>query len=102
MNTWTYKPKLGSATMWLKDLLPEKLPGSRVMTYEYDASFIASTSVAKVRDTARSLLEWLQDERQGPVRGDNLYFLAANAGKRPVLTSTRDTQASPLFLLGIA
>ncbi|GAW21409.1 hypothetical protein ANO14919_109280 [Xylariales sp. No.14919] len=63
MDTFTDKSWFAPATMWLKDLLPEKIPGCRVMSFEYDAS-VNSMSVANVRDSARSLLEHLRDKRE--------------------------------------
>ncbi|KAI0555984.1 Alpha/Beta hydrolase protein [Xylaria curta] len=63
MDTFTHKPKFAPSTMWLKDLLPKKIPGCRTMSFEYDASF-NSMSIANVRDTARSMLELLRDERE--------------------------------------
>ncbi|KAI0193668.1 Alpha/Beta hydrolase protein [Xylaria flabelliformis] len=65
MDTFTHKPKFAPSTMWLKDLLPKKIPGCRTMSFQYDASF-NSMSIASVRDTARSLLELLKDEREEP------------------------------------
>ncbi|KAJ8130023.1 hypothetical protein O1611_g3608 [Lasiodiplodia mahajangana] len=52
--------------MWLRDLLPEKLPGCRVMTLGYDAS-AKNISVASFRDTAHSLLQLLRDMREDPI-----------------------------------
>ncbi|KAI0870691.1 Alpha/Beta hydrolase protein [Hypoxylon argillaceum] len=63
MNTWTDKP---GNTIWLKDLLPEKLPGCRVMTFQYNASF-TSMSAGRVRDAANTLLQLLRDERDDPI-----------------------------------
>ncbi|KAI1113824.1 Alpha/Beta hydrolase protein [Nemania sp. NC0429] len=64
LNTWTYKPGSQAETMWLKDLLPEKLPGCRVLSFEYDAS-IESMSTATVRDIARELFQLLKAQREG-------------------------------------
>ncbi len=53
----------GNGTLWLRDLLPEKMPEARVMTFGYDASFMGSTSTGGVRGNATSLLNKLRDER---------------------------------------
>lgn len=69
-ETWTEGHTFGPKTMWLKDLLPEKLPGCRVMSFEYDASVIGM-STTTVRDAARSLFEMLKDKRDDS-KYDNL------------------------------
>ncbi|KAI1150647.1 Alpha/Beta hydrolase protein [Nemania diffusa] len=53
-------------TMWLQDLLPMKLPGCRVMTLQYNASF-TSMSAGRVRDATNTLLQLLRDERDDPI-----------------------------------
>jgi hypothetical protein len=58
--------------MWLKDLLPQKLPNARVMTFCYKATVLGNTSIAGVRDNARMLLERLLDEREDNVRYSKL------------------------------
>ncbi|KAI1201427.1 Alpha/Beta hydrolase protein [Nemania serpens] len=62
-NTWTYKPGSPAETMWLADLLPDQLPGSRVMSFEYDAS-VESMAVGTIRDIARTMFELLKDKRE--------------------------------------
>ncbi|KEZ46772.1 hypothetical protein SAPIO_CDS0062 [Scedosporium apiospermum] len=65
MNTWTHFPGRGKpSTMWLRDLLPEKLPSSRVMTFQYDASVVGNTSAHGVRGNASKLLQLLRDKRE--------------------------------------
>ncbi|KAI1172686.1 Alpha/Beta hydrolase protein [Nemania sp. FL0916] len=63
LDTWRDKPGSPTATLWLRDLLPEKLPGCRVMTFEYDAS-IHSMSTGSVRSNAKALCERLYDKRE--------------------------------------
>ncbi|KAI0970859.1 Alpha/Beta hydrolase protein [Xylaria arbuscula] len=62
LDTWTNKP--GSSNTWLADLLPLKLPGCRVMSYEYDAS-VKSMAVGTVRDVARNMFGEFKDKRDG-------------------------------------
>ncbi|KAI0100891.1 Alpha/Beta hydrolase protein [Nemania sp. FL0031] len=61
MDTWKEK----SGVMWLRDLLPEKLPNARIMTFKYDAS-VTSMSTSSVRDIANNLMQSLFDKRTGP------------------------------------
>ncbi|KAI0423014.1 Alpha/Beta hydrolase protein [Xylaria grammica] len=78
MDTFTDKSWFAPATMWLKDLLPEKIPGCRVMSFEYDAS-VNSMSVANVRDSARSLLEHLRDKREDTIYADVPIVIVAHS-----------------------
>ncbi|RWA12051.1 hypothetical protein EKO27_g3080 [Xylaria grammica] len=78
MDTFTDKSWFAPATMWLKDLLPEKIPGCRVMSFEYDAS-VNSMSVANVRDSARSLLEHLKDKREDTIYADVPIVIVAHS-----------------------
>jgi hypothetical protein len=56
-STWRHKP---DGTLWLKDLLPGSLPGSRIYTYGYPSK-VFSQSVARVQEFARDLLVSLRD-----------------------------------------
>ncbi|KAH6873842.1 hypothetical protein B0T10DRAFT_234496 [Thelonectria olida] len=56
-STWCHKP---DGTLWLRDLLPEFLPGCRVYTYGYPSK-IFSESSARVQEYARNLLVSLRD-----------------------------------------
>ncbi|KAK3689030.1 Alpha/Beta hydrolase protein, partial [Podospora appendiculata] len=62
--SWTNESPSGASTMWLRDLLPYKLPNARVMSFGYNASVIGNTSVAGVRENARRLLSLLRDKRE--------------------------------------
>ncbi|KAF4459721.1 ankyrin repeat-containing [Fusarium albosuccineum] len=59
-STWRHQP---DGTMWLRDLLPESLPGCRVYTYGYPSK-IFSQSSARVQEYARNLLISLRDIRE--------------------------------------
>jgi hypothetical protein len=54
-STWKHE----NGTMWLKDLLPSALPGSRIFTFGYPAELFWSKSVASLRDYSHSLLSSL-------------------------------------------
>ena len=50
-------------TCWPRDLLYEKVPGLRAMTYGYNAKVLFSSSTARIRDYALKLLTDLRDKR---------------------------------------
>ncbi|GAB1317133.1 hypothetical protein MFIFM68171_07343 [Madurella fahalii] len=50
--------------MWLRDLLPTKFPGARIMSFEYDARAIGAISPAGVREHADNLIRLLRNERE--------------------------------------
>lgn len=60
MDTWTHKQ---SGIMWLRDLLPKALPGTRVMTFGYNARFKNFTALQDLRMIASKLLAELVDLR---------------------------------------
>ncbi|KAK3689559.1 hypothetical protein B0T22DRAFT_514097 [Podospora appendiculata] len=64
MNSWTHDPQSPTATMWLRDLLPDKLPGARIMTLSYDSSVFGNTSAHGVRGNAEKLIKLLRNERE--------------------------------------
>ncbi|KAH0559855.1 hypothetical protein GP486_003628 [Trichoglossum hirsutum] len=58
-RSWTHK---SSGTLWLRDLLPDDLPGARIYTYGYDSRIFAK-SVMTINDFARDLLAATAGER---------------------------------------
>ncbi len=58
-KTWTHE----DGTLWLRDIAPMQLPGSRIYTFGYDSAFAFSQGTGTVRDFARCLLEALRLER---------------------------------------
>jgi hypothetical protein len=62
-STWTHKEKGKKEVMWLQDLLPEKLPQARIMTFGYNADMINNYSTSNIRDHARKLLSLLRNKR---------------------------------------
>ncbi|KAK3937941.1 hypothetical protein QBC46DRAFT_451524 [Diplogelasinospora grovesii] len=76
MDSWTDTSKRGNATMWPRDLLPEKLPGVHVMTFQYNSSVIGNTSVHGVRDNAIRLISVLRDAREEYVGGNGVLWTA--------------------------
>ena len=50
--------------MWLRDFLPEKVNGARVMIYGYNSILLGpNTSVSVVSDFASDLLQRVMDDR---------------------------------------
>jgi hypothetical protein len=56
-STWQHD----NGTLWLRDLLPDKLPGARIYTYGYPSDLLFSKSIANIKDYARGLLDDLAD-----------------------------------------
>jgi hypothetical protein len=52
-STWEHE----KGTLWLRDLLPEELPGSRIYTYGYPSDLFFSKTMATPKDYARDLLD---------------------------------------------
>ncbi|KAK3305959.1 uncharacterized protein B0T15DRAFT_533930 [Chaetomium strumarium] len=63
-TSWTGQSPSEPPTVWLNELLLQKLPRTRAMTFGYDASVIGNTSVAGVRGNARKLLLLLRNKRE--------------------------------------
>ncbi|GAB1321005.1 DUF676 domain-containing protein [Madurella fahalii] len=71
MKPWRHMPSTGAATMWLRDLLPQKLPNCHTMTFRYDATNVGNMSAHSVRENARKLIRLLRNKR-----ADNALKLA--------------------------
>ena len=62
-RTWTYRDKESvSPAFWLRDFLPQDLPGARIYSYGYDTKIISTTS-ARVEEYAKELLKAIEVER---------------------------------------
>ncbi|CZR53779.1 uncharacterized protein PAC_03660 [Phialocephala subalpina] len=61
LRTWT-EPK--SQKLWLRDFLPLDLPGSRVMSFGYNATPAFENTTAGIREHARTLLTTLIEIRE--------------------------------------
>ena len=69
-STWEHEDK----TLWLKDLLPERLPGARVFTYGYPSEFFFKKSVATLEDYSLRLLSCIRDDRYEDVGSPALVY----------------------------
>jgi hypothetical protein len=65
-DTWTNRK---TGTCWVKDLLPDKIPGTRVMAFGYNAKRINHRAEIEFLDLARLLLAGLSQKRGHPEVG---------------------------------
>lgn len=59
-NTWTHQ----NGKLWLRDFLPQQLPGSRVFTFGYPSEVAFTLATGQLGEFARSLLEELNYVRR--------------------------------------
>lgn len=83
-GTWTHEKTNEQThekirTLWLRDFLPNDIPGARVFTYEYPSHVLFSKSTASTDDYARSLLSALSHCRVGKEHRP-LIFIAHSLG----------------------
>ena len=62
-DTWTAP----NDVLWLRDFLPQDLPGARVFSYGYDASVFFTRAAGDIDSFARTLLESIKQRRSGEV-----------------------------------
>ncbi|KAK8911022.1 hypothetical protein QC760_000086 [Botrytis cinerea] len=62
-KTWTEKNEDGVKNLWLRDQLPNELPGARIFSFGYDANVLFSRGTGTIEDFATALLEDLLRER---------------------------------------
>ena len=60
-KTWTHP----NGRLWLRDFLPDQVPGARVFSFGYPSEVAFTTAKGKLLDFARSLLESLKSRRLG-------------------------------------
>ena len=80
-STWRHQP---DGTLWLRDLLPQFLPGCRVYTYGYPAK-VFSESKARVQGCARDLLVSIEQLHKDTLRVfqlDPLYLCESDRRTR--------------------
>ncbi|KAF2029167.1 hypothetical protein EK21DRAFT_68331 [Setomelanomma holmii] len=73
-TTWQHE----NGTLWLRDLLPSNVPGSRVFTYGYPSELFWSSSVATLQDYSRNLLSSLTAILEGKQR--SIIFVCHSLG----------------------
>lgn len=62
-DTWRV-PAGEEGVLWLRDILPEKVPQARIFLYKYDASAAYSKSQGTFIDKANELLDSIQIKRE--------------------------------------
>ncbi|KAH6951968.1 hypothetical protein DER45DRAFT_491815 [Fusarium avenaceum] len=102
-STWRHEP---DGTLWLEDLLPDSLPGSRIYTYGYPSK-VFSQSVARVQEFARDLLVSLRDTVENPAHGKRpIIFICHSLGgivfKQALVTAHEDNNRYGEVLQSIA
>ena len=76
LKSWAHE---GAGSVWLRDTLPEDLPGARVFSFGYPADLLSGTSRATLRDIAAALLAALEAKRMLTERRP-LIFIAHGLG----------------------
>jgi hypothetical protein len=66
--------------MWIRDALPQNLPGIRFLLYGYDTSLVGSKSFQTIVDIARTLLAVLEANIWAGMSTKPLFFLAHSLG----------------------
>lgn len=75
-KTWTHE----NGTLWLRDLLPAKVPSARIMTFGYDSTWAFSKSVANIGDIALDLLNRLATQRDEDTHTRPVVFICHSLG----------------------
>lgn len=84
-GTWTQtimnkETRKRVSTLWLRDLLPEDVPGARIYTYGYPSQVCFSKSRATTEDFAQKLLWELKAERRGGHERRPIIFITHSLG----------------------
>ena len=65
-KTWTTEGTDGARVNWLRDLLPKKLPNTRILAFSYNYLVQSGNSTAGILDFATQLLEEILTVRKTP------------------------------------
>lgn len=63
-NTWEYRNRRGESFMWLRDSLPERIPGARTLIYGYHADVDSAVQTGRIRTFAETFVERLRHLRE--------------------------------------
>ncbi|KAI1175692.1 hypothetical protein F4777DRAFT_320888 [Nemania sp. FL0916] len=95
INTWTYTSDDGSKSVfWPKDLLPQKYPQIRVLSFGYNTG---EKTVATIRDNAKTMLNQLVSWRGPECEGRPIVFLGHCLGGLIFRQAMRFAQDNPLW-----
>jgi Putative serine esterase (DUF676) len=75
-TTWTHS----NGHFWLRDSLPEEVPGARIFSYGYPANVFFSFERGRIHDYATDLLEELLDFRKGENEKRPIIFICHSMG----------------------
>jgi len=68
-RTWTKKLEDGTGVMWLRDLLKEDIPLARILTFEYNSTWLENPANVSLKHCAQELLRAIIWDRSH--RGEN-------------------------------
>ncbi|KAE8441038.1 hypothetical protein EG329_006075 [Mollisiaceae sp. DMI_Dod_QoI] len=77
LGTWKHDE---SGVVWPRDLVPESMPHTRVLSFSYRADVYDNSSIAGIRDHARNLLNHLRDKRPRNLSSRSIVFVAHSLG----------------------
>ena len=63
-KTWEHE----NGTLWLRDILPQDFPGSRVFSFGYDANVFFTLGTGNLEEFARTMLQSVKQTRVQDVR----------------------------------
>lgn len=96
-GTWTHEK---TSTLWLRDFLPNDIPGARILTFSYPSHLLFSKSKASTNDYAQVLLFALNRHRVGKEQRP-LIFIAHSLGgivcKQALIMAKEDPQFTSLL-----
>jgi hypothetical protein len=77
-ETWTHE----NGTMWLENILPDKIPFARIMTFGYNSTVAFSSSAAKLEDKSVELINRLSMKRSSVENGSTrpIVFVCHSLG----------------------
>ncbi|KAM5544196.1 hypothetical protein V8D89_001856 [Ganoderma adspersum] len=78
IRSWEYHEH-GTTFMWLRDSLPERVPGARIMVYGYNANVVQDVSTGRLRTFADTFLERLRYMREGNTAANRPLILLAHS-----------------------
>lgn len=62
-DTWEHRNNSGERFMWLRDGLPERIPGARILIYGYSVNVQSVVETGRLRTFADDFLEKLRQLR---------------------------------------